>query len=443
NFEGMVATVEDVTEKAVAEENLRASETKFRQFVQAAQEGMWAIDLDGNTTFVNPRMADLLGYAPEEMLDRYLFSFMGEEQATNAKEQMTRRGQHVQMQYEFEFLTKIKQPISTHVETNPLYDEAGNMVGVIACVTDITASNGMQNNHSTVAQLKQDRNHLADLVEQRDGELEAQDIRLAEEITEHARAEELLRGREKENNTLKRAKNSSNHHLMEVERSNQELDQFATIASHDLQAPLATVIGFLQLLKRRLKGQLDPGLPEFITRAVNAATHMQEMVSGLLTFSRVKVSKENLAAVDCDEVLESAIEDQQSTIAELSATVTHDPLPTVRGVKSLLAQVFQNLLSNALKFRGAAPPVIHVAVAESENDWIFTVQDNGIGFDQKDAESIFILFRRLHTQEKYAGNGIGLSTCKKIVERHGGMIWAESEISKGSTFYFTLPKLTA
>ncbi|HMF30607.1 MAG TPA: ATP-binding protein, partial [Candidatus Lokiarchaeia archaeon] len=247
----------------------------------------------------------------------------------------------------------------------------------------------------------------------------------------------------KEITERKRAEALSTQYLMEVERSNKELDQFATAASHDLQAPLRTVVGFLQLLKRRAKGQLEPKLSEFIDRAINAGINMQEMVGGLLTFSRIKVDEENLTVVDCDEVLASAIDDQQVAIAEFSASITHDPLPTVRGVKSLLTQVFQNLISNALKFHGTDTPVVHVAVAESENDWLFSVQDNGIGFDQQYAESIFSLFRRLHTQEEYPGNGIGLSLCKKIIERHGGTIWAESEIGKGSTFYFTLPKLTA
>ena len=136
----------------------------------------------------------------------------------------------------------------------------------------------------------------------------------------------------------------------------------------------------------------------------------------------------------------SVIEEQQSTIAELSATITHDPLPTVRGVKSRLTQVFQNLLSNALKFHGAKPPEIHIAVIESEMDWTFSVQDNGIGFDQKDAQTIFTIFRRLHTKKDYAGTGIGLSLCRKIIERHGGKIWVDSGIGMGSTFYFSLPK---
>jgi len=423
NFEGMVVTMEDVTEKAVAEENLRASETKFRQLVDAAQEGLLAIDLEGNTTFVNPRMVEMLGYTPEEMLGRHLFSFVEAEQAANAKEKLIQHGQHVKAQHDLEFLCKDGLPFSTHVETNPLYDEAGNMVGVIASVFDITTSKGMQDDY--LSDSDQLEGQIEGFGERTALGLKTKNAQLAQEIAERKRAETL-----------------SSQYLVEVERSNKELDHFATIASHDLQAPLRTVIGFLQLLKRRSEGRLDPALVEFVNRAINAGTDMQTMVSGLLTFSRIRVSEENLAVVDCDKVLARVIEDQQSIIAKLSATVTRDPLPTVRGVKSLLAQVFQNLLSNALKFRGADAPVIHVAVAESEKDWTFSVQDNGIGFDQQYAEAIFALFRRLHTQEEYPGNGIGLSMCKKIIERHGGKIWAESEIGKGSTFYFTLPKLT-
>jgi signal transduction histidine kinase len=222
-------------------------------------------------------------------------------------------------------------------------------------------------------------------------------------------------------------------------RSNKELEQFAYIASHDLQEPLRMVASYLQLLEQRYKGKLDQNADEFIGYAVDGAVRMQRMINDLLDYSRVGTRGDAFAPVDCNAVLEQAMANLRLKIRESGAVVTHDPLPVVQADAAQLVQVFQNHLSNSIKFRGKTEPVIHVSAEHKENEWLFSVRDNGIGFDPVYADKIFTIFQRLHTATRYPGSGIGLSICKKIIERHGGRIWASSEPGKGAIFHFTIP----
>jgi len=225
----------------------------------------------------------------------------------------------------------------------------------------------------------------------------------------------------------------------ELARSNAELEQFAYVASHDLQEPLRMVRSFVELLQQRYAGQLDAEADEFIGFAVDGAARMQALIRGLLAYSRVDRRTSSPGPVDCDRLVQNALRNLQVAIAEAKAQVTHDPLPTVTGDETQLLQLFQNLLGNAIKFRNEAAPRVHIAAARRGAEWVFSVRDNGIGFDPQYAERIFMIFQRLHTREEYGGTGIGLAVCKKIVECHGGRIWAESAPGQGSTFYFTLP----
>lgn len=229
----------------------------------------------------------------------------------------------------------------------------------------------------------------------------------------------------------------------ELARSNADLEQFAFAASHDLQEPLRMVISYSQLMSKRYKGKLDADADEFINYAVSGAMRMQAMIKGLLTYSRLGRQGETFGLIDCNSALRTAMDNLQFVIEDHQAVITQDPLPTVYGNMTLIAQLFQNLLSNAIKFCVDKTPRVHVGVEMRVNDglaeWVFAVSDNGLGIAREQLERAFVIFQRLHTWSEIAGTGIGLATCKRIVERHGGRIWVESEEGKGSTFYFAIP----
>jgi PAS domain S-box-containing protein len=228
--------------------------------------------------------------------------------------------------------------------------------------------------------------------------------------------------------------------LADLQRSNAELEQFAYVTSHDLQEPLRMITSYIQIIEEDYKGKLDADADQYIAFAVEGAKRMHTLVNDLLAYSRVGTRGESFMPISLNNVLSAATANLDVAIEESHAVVTHDRLPTVLGDESQLIQLFQNLLGNAIKFRSDVPPIIHVGVEQTKDGWEFSVHDNGIGIDMKYAERIFAVFQRLHAREEYPGTGIGLAVVKKIVERHGGRTWAESEPANGSTFYFTLPK---
>ncbi len=222
-------------------------------------------------------------------------------------------------------------------------------------------------------------------------------------------------------------------------RSNSDLEQFAYAASHDLLEPLRSVAGSVQLLQKRYAGQLDDRANTFIAHAVAGVLRMQALIEDLLAFSRLNSKARASGPVDLGDVLATVLENLQVAIAESGAQITHDVLPAVTGDAGQLSHLLQNLVANALKFRGGKPAVVHVGARRDGPQWVFSVSDQGIGIEPKHFARIFGIFKRLHTREEYAGNGIGLTLCQRIVERHGGRIWVESELGQGTTFYFSLP----
>ena len=243
-------------------------------------------------------------------------------------------------------------------------------------------------------------------------------------------------GREK--NDLVEARQKLEESVAELGRSNADLQQFAYVASHDLQEPLRMVSSYTQLIARRYKGKLDADADEFIAFAVDGANRMQRLILDLLAYSRVNTAGRQFEPTAMETVLKAALNNLTNAVKESQAVITHDPLPAVMGDDKQLAQLFQNLLSNAVKFGGAQPPRIHISAKQTDGEWLFSVRDHGIGLDPQYVDRIFVIFQRLHTRAEYPGTGIGLAICKKIVERHGGRIWVESELGKGATFYFTL-----
>ena len=227
--------------------------------------------------------------------------------------------------------------------------------------------------------------------------------------------------------------------LEDLARSNRDLEQFAYVASHDLQEPLRMVATYTQLLAERYQGKLDADADKYIHYAVDGALRMQKLVQDLLAFSRVGRQGMALENTDCNAVLQAALKNLEAAIRESGAVVEHTQLPLVVADSSQLTQVFQNLIGNAIKFRGSEPPLIRINAKANRREWVFSVADNGIGIAAEHTEHVFALFRRLHTHAEYPGNGIGLSICKKIIEQHGGRIWVESELGRGSVFQFTLP----
>jgi PAS domain S-box-containing protein len=382
---GVVASAHDVTKLKKAEEQLRIASTYNRSLIEGNLDPLVTIDADGKITDVNAATEAITGYSRKELIGTDFSDYFSEPQKARAGHQQAFQEGLVR---DYALRLRHRDGHTTPVLYNAsVYrDEAGEVLGVLAAARDVT-------------QLKEIEAALDD------------------------QREELV-------------------------RSNSELLQFAYVASHDLQEPLRMVSSYLQLIERRYKGKLDSEGDEFIAYAVDGANRMQQLINALLDYSRIQSQVQEFVATDCEAVFDRVLGNLQMAIEESGAVVTHDPLPTVMGDASQLTQVFQNLLSNALKFHGAEPPQIHVSAATSkiqspksniEAEWVFSVRDNGVGIAPEYFARIFQIFQRLHGKEQYAGTGIGLTIVKKIVERHNGRIWVESESGKGATFYFTIP----
>ena len=274
---------------------------------------------------------------------------------------------------------------------------------------------------------------------QKDGRVDAIQV-IARDITQRKVAEEKVTQYQEHLEELVAERTAELENInLQLARSNAELEQFAYVASHDLREPLRKIKSYTELLSQRYEDQLDARADKYIHYIVDGSARMQQLITDLLTYSRLGRAELNLNLTALSAILDSVISDLELTIRESSATITADPLPTLIVDAQQINRLLQNLLGNALKFHGEAPPQIHIAAQQKSGEWLFSVSDNGIGVEPQYTERIFLIFQRLHTRGEYPGTGMGLAICKKIVENHDGRIWAESQPDQGMTFHFTLP----
>jgi len=365
---------------------LRAASAYARTLIEASLDPLVTISPEGKITDVNKATEEATGVARDHLVGADFSDYFTEPDKARAgyREVLAKGFVH---DYALTIRHTSGRLMDVLYNASVYRNEAGEVQGVFAAARDVTERKRIEE------ELARHREHLEELVKQRTEELS---------------------------------------------RSNQDLEQFAYVASHDLQEPLRIVAGYMQLLERRYKSKLDKDADDFIAFAVDGVQRMQNLIQDLLAYSRVGTRGRRMAPTDCEKVLQGALANLRLAIKETGAVVTHDPLPTVTGDEAQLVQLLQNLIGNALKFRGDRKPQIHVSACPYERHTLFSVRDNGIGIEPQYLERIFVIFQRLHGREKYPGTGIGLALCKRIVERHGGRIWVESKPGEGSTFYFTL-----
>ncbi len=351
-------------------------------------DGVVATDIDGRVTFFNRVAQALSGWRGEEALGRPVGDILRLERTSDdsvaENPAITAMRERRSVDHSSGVVLVGQDGQRTHVDANgaPTFDPEDRLVGSVLVLHD---------------------------------------------VTERERAERQIRQRTEE-----------------LARSNRDLEQFAYVASHDLQEPLRAVAGPLQLLQRRYQGQLDARADEFIGHAVDGATRMQTLIDDLLSYSRVGRLEDPKQAVPAEQALEFALKNLAVVIDETGAQIEHEALPVVQAISSQLALLFQNLIGNAIKFRSKErTPVIRVRAEPLGREWRFLVADNGIGISEQYFERIFVIFQRLHTRREYPGTGLGLALCKRIVEHHGGKIWVESTPGEGTTFYFTVPRAAA
>jgi len=374
---GVFAAAWDVTERKRAQEALQKASAYNRSLLEASLDPLVTIGADGKITDVNAATEAATGYVRAALIGADFSDYFTEPEKARAGYQQVFREGFVR-DYPLDLRHRDGHVTPVLYSASVYRDQSGSVIGVFAAARD---------------------------------------------ITERKRAEEQIR-----------------RYTEDLRRSNQDLEHFAYVASHDLQEPRRTVSSFSQLLARRYQGKMGAEADEFIGFIVDGATRMQTLINDLLSFSRIGTRGNPFTEVTCNSRVEAAKENLDAAVAESGASILYQNLPTLVADPMQLTQLFQNLFSNAIKFRRqGVPPQIEVSATRVERAWRLSVRDNGIGIDREYFDRIFVIFQRLHGREDYPGTGIGLAVCKKIVERHGGRIWVESEPGKGSTFHFTIP----
>ncbi len=393
NTVGGVHIISDITKYKLAQDELKESEALYRTITEYSNDMIWTLDRDGNFTFFNKRSEQISGYKLEELRGKSFLPLIIEKDVDRIIDIFHSVLNGKHHQYEVTFINKFNKLITLSVNTTSIYSR-GQVVGTLSSGRDITET-----------------------------------VKYAKELK------------------------ISNEKL---ELSNKELQDFAYIASHDLQEPLRSISSFTELLEERYKDKLDQDADEFIDYILDGTKRMQQMIQDLLALSRVGTKGKEFTPTNITDLLKNVQKNLHSMIIRNNATIIVDNMHIVNADSAQLTQLFQNLIHNAIKFRREENPVIHISIKQSNGvqqsngeqknytqtngEWIFSIKDNGIGIDQKDFNKLFKTFSRLHNRDKYPGTGIGLVMCKKIVERHKGRIWLESKLGEGTTLYFTIQK---
>jgi PAS domain S-box-containing protein len=376
-----IKQVQDITSQKKITEDLLKSEERFRNSFDYAPIGMGIVNPDGVWLQANSALCHILGYTEDELKKMTFQQLTHPDDLAadleNHKKLVNREIDHFQM--EKKYFHKDKSIIWILLSVTLVRDHLGNPVYFIKQIQDIS-----------------ERKKMA-------FELEQKNLKLLE--------------------------------------SNQELEQFAYVASHDLQEPLRMVASYVQLLARNYKDRLDSDANEIISYAVDGVKRLRDLLDGLLSYSRINTENKKSEKIDLSKILPSVLANLKVFIKENGAIIEYGDLPVIKGNTIQIIRLFQNLIANSIKYRSEEPPLIKIDAVLQNNEWIFSVKDNGIGIEEEFKDKIFVIFQRLHTRDKYEGEGLGLSVCKRIVEKHGGRIWVKSEEGKGSTFYFTLPAM--
>ncbi len=410
-----ISFIYDITERKLVEEAVEKSKIQFQVLMNNLNSGVALVDETGKFLLVNPAFMNMFGLDKDTDILNVnskkwdLWKMYGEDnELLQIDEHPVRRATLQGIPVENQLVSVLNpgsdQLIWMLISAEPVFNNDGSINCVICTYHDFTERKTAEEYMEILLKKEQD---LTGQLQQ--SNLELMDIQ--NELTK----------------TIKK-----------LEISNSELQQFAYVASHDLKEPLRMVTSFLQLLKQRYKYQLDTDANEFIDFAVDGAKRMHNLIEDLLLYSRIMTKGHEFSSVNMEEVLENVLLNLKISLEENSAEVTNDSLPTINADESQMIQLLQNLLENSIKYRGENPPKIHITASENDGEWLFKVKDNGIGIDPKHANKIFMIFKRLHTNQEYNGTGIGLALIKRIIDRHYGRVWVESELGEGSTFFFTI-----
>jgi PAS domain S-box-containing protein len=484
---GFITTVRDITERKRAEEAMRESEEKLRTMFESTNDSFIVTDVETTVIDVNEATLNTFGYSREELIGKKGFDLIAPEDLEKAMGPMSQAletGQPID-RMELSILCGDGRKLETDFSISALHDSSENVTGFVAAARDISerkrAEQAMRESEEKLRRMFESTSDGILVTDQALSILETNEAAARmlgfdskEALVGQSAIPYMSTGaggaddeggdgkvqiefsvsqlRDSEGNTTgfigvardvterKKAEAQMKRMLEDLARSNAELEQFAYIASHDLQEPLRMISSYTQLIGRRYKDKLDADGEEFIEYAVDGATRMQDRIQALLTYSRVGTRGKEFEPIDCEDVLNEALSNLQVAIKKSEASITHDPLPTVPADGTQMVQLFQNLIENGIKFQDEKKPEVHVSAKEQDEEWLFSFRDNGIGIDPEYSDRIFLIFKKLHAKGEYAGTGVGLALCKKIVERHGGRIWVESELGKGATFYFTILK---